>query len=164
MIGDRIDTTKTKYGAAIGLIKGDEIFLSRRVDTPVFPKKWQFANGRLRGEEDSKDAATRIVEEQTGIYIAKPRLHFLHSIQVTETAEFYYLFLLHLNEGEVPMIQTIYWKHYSDWKSFKLEKAVVLDLVPGIRTPIRKLLITYLRLKSQTDEEIERRAQQTLAF
>lgn len=158
MIGEPVTTTtttKTKYGAAVGLIKGEEIFLSRRVDTPVFANKWQFANGRLRGEEDSKAAACRIVEEQTGIFTTPDRLHFLHAIQLTEVDEFYYLYLLHLKPVEAPILQEVYKKYFSDWRSFKLDKAVVLDLVPGIRVPIRKLLITLLRLKS---EETRQRA------
>jgi ADP-ribose pyrophosphatase YjhB (NUDIX family) len=143
MIGDPI-TRRTKY---------EEIYLSRRVDTPIFPKKWQFVNGPLRGQEESKEAALRVLEEQTGIYATKDRLHFLHSIQLTETEEFYYLFLMHLRPTEAPIQQVVYKKFYSDWRAFKLEKAVVLDLVPGIRTPIRKLLITLTRIKANETRE-----------
>ena len=159
MIGERVITSKTKYGAAIGLIKGEEIFLSRRVDTPLYAKKWQFANGRLRGEEDSKEAACRIVEEQTGIFTTPDRLHYLHLTQLTDIDECYYTFLLNLRPTECPVLQELYKKFFSDWRAFKLEKAVVLDLVPGIRVPIRKLLVTLLRLKSEATTQ-----QRILAF
>ena len=115
----------TKYGAAIGLFRGKEIYMSRRIDVPLFPKKWQFVNGRLKGSEQSLDAAIRILQEQTGIKIDKSRLHYITGIPYTATNEYYYVYLVHLQDLEIPINTDI--EHRSDWKLFSLEAAIVLE-------------------------------------
>ena len=137
----------TRYGAAIGLIKGKEVYLSRRIDTPLFPKKWQFANGRLKGQEQSQDSAVRIVEEQTGIKIGKDRLYYLRAVTIPDSNEFYYIYLVHLQDSETPI--NVDNKYFSDWKLFNLTAAGVLDLVPGIRTILRKLNKSLLKVEAE---------------
>ena len=56
--------TATRYGVVVGLVKGTEIYLSRRIDDKkfAFPKKWQFLNGYLKETlEISIEAAHRTV-------------------------------------------------------------------------------------------------------
>lgn len=138
--------TATRYGAAIGLFQGKEIFLSRRVDTPLFAKKWQIVNARLKGIEQSQEGAIRIVEDQTGIQLTRDRLHYISSITLSDTAEFYYVYLVHLKDGETPINSDT--KYRTEWKKFKLENAVVLDLVPGIRPVLRKLLRCLIKVEA----------------
>ena len=145
MIGDRIDTPATMYGAAIGLFDGKEVYLSRRIDTPQFPKKWQFVNARLRPSEQSQSGAIRVVEDQTGIQLTNDRLHYVNAITLTDTHEFYYVYLVHLRADEKPINSDT--KYRSEWKKFKLENAVVLDLVPGIRTILRRLLRCLIKVE-----------------
>lgn len=145
------DKPKTLYGAAIGLFKGDEVILSRRIDTPKFPKKWQFCNGRLRGQEQSQDAAIRIVKEQTGIQLDKKQLHYINSISLAESHEFYYVYLVHLKDDEKPTNTDT--KYRSNWRQFKLGNACVLDLVPGIRNILRKLLSCLIKVREMEAKE-----------
>ena len=139
-------TEHTRYGVAVGLIKDKAIYLSRRIDTPMFPKKWQFVNGWLWGSEQSQDAALRVVETQTGIKIEKDRLNYINSLTVTESNEFYYIYLVHLEDSETPTNTDI--KYRSDWKLFPLEAASILDLVPGLRTIIRRTRIALVRVEA----------------
>jgi 8-oxo-dGTP pyrophosphatase MutT (NUDIX family) len=127
----------TRYGVAIGLVKDKEIYLSRRAEVVMFPKKWQFVNGRMRGAELSRDAAVRIIESETGIVINKERLHDTGTLTVDESGEFYYVYLVHLNEGECPSISSE--TFHGAWRAFPLPSAVVLDLVPGLRKVLRGL-------------------------
>jgi len=73
----------TLYGAAVVLIKNKQIYLSRRTEKVMFPKKWQFINGRLRNMEQSMDTAERLVEEQTKLKIDRRRLYFATNITVS---------------------------------------------------------------------------------
>ncbi len=139
----------TRYGAAIGLFKGKEIYLSRRIDVPLFPKKWQFVNGGLKGSEQSLDAAMRVVAEQTGITIDKSRLHYITGIPCTQTNEYYYVYLVHLQDLEIPVNTDI--QHRSDWRLFSLESAIVLDVVPGLRHILVKARRGLLKLEAETD-------------
>ena len=135
--------TPTRYGVVVGLVKGTEIYLSRRTDEKkyAFPKKWQFVNGYLKETlEISIEAAHRETLRETGLDIHKSRFYYLNSITVGN--EFYYIYLVHLNENESPVeIDEKIFGH-SNWKAFPLDKAVVLDLVPCLRTILRKLLKT----------------------
>jgi ADP-ribose pyrophosphatase YjhB (NUDIX family) len=140
---------RTLYGAAIGLFKGKEVYLSRRIDTPLFPKKWQFLNGRLKGIEQSQDGAVRIVEEQTGIKVDKSRLHYINSVTIAESGEFYYVYLVHLQDSEIPVNTDN--KYRSDWKLFNLTAASVLDLVPGIRHILKKLNKCLIKVEAESD-------------
>ena len=145
MISDNTDNIKIRYGVAVGLFKDKEVLLSRRIDTPLFSKKWQFVNGNVKFEEDSKDSAVRLVEDQTGIKIDKTQLYYSHTITIGETKEFYYIYLVHLKDTDIPSNTDT--KYRSDWKIFSLKNAVVLDLVPGIRPILRKLLRCLIKVE-----------------
>ena len=137
----------TIYGAAVGFFRGKEVYLCRRIDTPLFPKKWQFANGRLHGTEQSQDAAVRIMAEQTGIKIDRSRLNYVTSLTINETNEFYYIYLVHLEDSEIPVNMDMVYK--SDWKLFSMKASVVLDLVPGIRHILLKLHRALIKFEAR---------------
>jgi 8-oxo-dGTP pyrophosphatase MutT (NUDIX family) len=139
----------TRYGTAIGLFKGKEIYMSRRIDVPLFPKKWQFVNGRLKGAEQSLDAAVRIVKDQTGITVDKSRLHYVTGIPYTATNEYYYVYLVHLQDSEIPVNTDS--AHRSDWKLFVLGAAIVLDVVPGLRHILVKAHKGLLKVEAESD-------------
>jgi 8-oxo-dGTP pyrophosphatase MutT (NUDIX family) len=139
-----------RYGTAIGLFKGKEVYLSRRIEVPLFPKKWQFANGRLKGGEQSLDAAIRVVEEQTGIKIDKSRLNYVTGIPYTATNEYYYAYLVHLEDSEIPANTDK--KYRSDWRLFDLESAIVLDVVPGLRRILVKTRRALLKVEEESDQ------------
>lgn len=134
---------KTRYGVCVGLVKDREIYLSRRIDTKTFPKKWQIVNGYLKdGFELSYDAATRIIEQETGIHIDSPRMFSAKTLTLPGSSEFYYVFLVHLAEDETPAPVDEKEMNHSEWKSFPLDKAIVLDMVPGLRKIIRSLKLS----------------------
>ena len=139
----------TRYGVAVGLFKGKEVYLSRRSEKIIFGKKWQFINGRMRGAEVSAEGALRLVEEQTGITITKDRLHDVGNISVEQTGEFYYVYLVHLKEGECPTNPDE--KIRGPWRLFPMEASIVLDLVPGVRNILRKLHKCLAKVELETN-------------
>ena len=139
-------SSNTLYGAAVVLIKNKQIYLSRRTEKVMFPKKWQFINGRLRNMEQSMDTAERLVEEQTKLKVDRRRLFFATNITVSESNEFYYVYILNLTADEVPLNTCDRWR--GDWRIFPLDKASVLDVVPGIRPIIKALHRTLLKVEA----------------
>ena len=128
----------TVYGVVVCLVKNKQVYLSRRIDTTLFSKKWQFLNTWMRGSQSSFEAAINLVERETGIVITRDRLFFASSISLTSLHEFYYIYLVNLKDDEI--VVDIEDKHRSPWKPFPLLGAIVLDVVPAIRPILRKLL------------------------
>lgn len=129
------------------LIKNKQIYLSRRTEKVMFPKKWQFINGRLRNTEQSMATAERIIEEQTKLKIDPKRLFFATNITVGESNEFYYVYIVNLKDDETPVNTCERWR--GDWRLFPLDKASVLDVVPGIRGIIKGLHRSLLKMEAQ---------------
>jgi len=151
----------TTYGVAVGLVKDRGIYLSRRIDTPLFPKKWQFVNGAMKQGENGHTASIRIAQDQTGLIIAGSKLHYIGSITIDAADEFYFVYLVHLKEHEVPTNNNGVTDR-SDWKLFKMNAAVVLDLVPGLRHILFKLNKALLKVdleislkKTEHDDEYD---------
>ena len=139
----------TRYGVAVGLFKGKEVYLSRRSEKLIFGKKWQFINGRMKGAEVSREGALRLVEEQAGLKITSDRLHDVGSISIDQTGEFYYVYLVHLNEGECPSYMEE--KRRGRWRLVAMEASIVWDLVPGIRNILRGLNRCLKKLETETN-------------
>jgi len=137
--------TKTLYGVLIGLVQNKRVYLSRRLKVQLYPGKWQLINGHIRtGEEQSADASVRIVERDTGLKLDRNRFHYVHSVFIKEINEFYYVHLVHLKEDETPVSteNTV----VSALKSFKIADAVVLDVIPSVRSILKRLnasLVVY---------------------
>jgi len=153
-----LNNQKTFYGVAVVLEKNKQLYLSRRSENmAIFPKKWQFVNGRLGGSEISIKSGIRHVEEQTGIKLDQGRLVHAALMNIDEINECYYIYLVHLKESETPVNTNQ--RLRSDWRLFPLESAVVLDVIPCIRDIIKKLnknLIkfeTMQKLKDDLEEE-----------
>ena len=153
------DILSTRYGVAVGLFKDKKVYLSRRSEKTIFPKKWQFVNGRMKGAELSHAAAVRIVEEHTGIILTPERLHDIGNITVDESGEFYYVYLVHLQDGECPINFDNKFNFYGNWRAFSMESSIVLDLVPGLRNILRKLYKCLMKIEGEkaltTEEMIE---------
>lgn len=141
------ETPHTIYGSEVGLIKNRQIYLSRRTENVVRPKKWQLVHGVLRSGEQSMDAAIRILHDQTGLLITdKRRMQFVQSISTDDKSENYFLYLLNLEESENP--QNTCERFRGDWRLFELEKAEVLDVLEGVRGVLKKLLRTRKKYES----------------
>lgn len=141
------DIPKTKYGAAIFLFRGKEVYLSQRMWNQLhFSNMWQCIHGYVSGDyERYADAAVRIVKAETGIELTVARLSYIKSFMLG--SEFYYTYFVHLKEGEEPRKPTA--KDLilrSGFTSFPLERAVNLLLVPGLEKMLRKALSTFSRV------------------
>ena len=147
---------RKSYGSSVGLIKDKGIYLSRRIDTLLFSKKWQLINGLMQAGENGRTTAVRIINEQTGLVIPDSRLYYMSSYDVEAANELYFIYLVCLQDNEVPENKESAYR--SDWKFFKMEAAIVLDLIPGLRRFLFKLNRALLRV--ETEQRINQKKQQ----
>jgi len=143
------DILKTKYGAAIFLFKGKEVYLSQRMWNQLhFSNMWQCIHGYVSGDyERYADAAVRIVKAETGIELTVARLSYIKSFMLSN--EFYYTYFVHLKENEEPRKPTA--KDLtlrSAFTSFPLERAASLPVVPGLEKMLKKSLSTLIRINT----------------
>ena len=139
-------TTNTLYGTAVGCVKNGQLYLSRRTETVIYPKKWQLIHGRMKKGELSTEAAMRLLEDQTELKIYdRTRYHFVNHIE-SSNHEFYYVYLVNLMENEIP--KNTCDRFRGDWRTFDLEKAEVLDVVEGLRPIVKQLHKTKLKMET----------------
>ncbi len=137
----------TIYGVAVGMVRYGQVFLSRRTETVLYPKKWQFVNGRLKKGEVSVEAAMRVLADQTDIVINdRERFSFVKGISTNDHREFWFVYLVTLGDNDIPMNTCE--RFHGDWKPFDLERAEVLDVVDGIRPILRKMKKTKLKFET----------------
>ncbi len=137
----------TIYGSAVAVLKDGQIIMSRRSESVIFPKKWQFVHGRLHTGEMSIKAAIRLVYDQMDISIEdKMRFKFVKSIENDEKREMYFVYLLSLNSDEMPVNTCDRFR--GDWRAFDLEKAIPLDVIDGVRPILKKLHKTKLKYET----------------
>jgi hypothetical protein len=101
------DIPKTKYGVAICLFKGKEVYLSQRMWNQLcFSNMWQFVYGYVSNDyERYADSAVKVVKKETGIELTSDRLCYIKSFMLGN--EFYYTYFVHLKEGEEPRKATV---------------------------------------------------------
>lgn len=148
------DILKTKYGAAICLFKGNNVYLSQRTWNQLhYSNLWQFIHGYMIGDyERYADAAVRVVKLETGIELPVARLCYIKSFMLGN--EFYYTYFVHLKDDEEPRTPTA--KDLtlrSGYVSFPLERAANLMLVPNLEKMLRTALKTSGRLSSPVVED-----------
>lgn len=148
------DIPKTKYGVAICLFKGNDVYLSQRMWNQLhYSNMWQFVHGYVIGDyERYADAAVRVVKAEAGIELTVDRLCYIKSFLLG--SEFYYTYFVHLKEDEEPRKPTTQeLALHSAFTSFPLDRAVNLMLVPGLEKMLKTALKTLARLKPQIIEE-----------
>jgi len=163
IVGGMTDIPKTKYGAAVCLFKGEEVYLSQRQWNQLhFSNLWQFVHGYVKGDyERYADAAVRIVRNEAGIVLPVQRLCYIKSLMLNN--EFYYTYFVHLNENETPAAPTAEQLAFRGaFVSFPLQRAINLMLVPGLEKMLRMTLKTLARTKPPVIEE-ERNAWSCMA-
>lgn len=129
---------KTIYGVMVGVVKNQQVYMCRRTDVlKHYPKKWQFVNGRLNNNEQSYDAAERVLRDWMGLEIHRKRLTSVGTMKVDEINHFYYIYLLNLDKDEIPANTCSRWR--DDWRLFTLDKAIPLDVIPCIRGVLKKM-------------------------
>lgn len=156
---------KTIYGTIVIVTQGEKVLLSRRLETPMYSKKWQLINGRMHGgNEASSDTAVRVLERETGIQLPKEELIFMGSLTLSEIHQFYYIYAVNIPIA-TPLSddskkQT---KHRSDWRFFNLNNAVVLDVAPGIRSILIKLASGLNKVKRGIEpQELDKKKTQPI--
>lgn len=126
----------TLYTVAIGLMKGNDLYLSQRINTSNFSDLWQFAGGKLETNEQPLLGALRELKEETGLDLEMGRLLYLGSIVGDPTTKVCYTYYVKLSENESP-------KHtedtMTDWKLMSFDEALKLNLMPGLKNVIEKL-------------------------
>ena len=147
-------TDTTKYGVVLAVLKDRQLYMSQRTENVTYPKKWNVISGMMKADEQSIDAVDRMLGEQMLIKAEKKRFHFVESLN-TVTNELFYVYLLNLNPLEIPSDTK---KEYrNEWRLFSVKKAMVLDVVPGIRNIVRNLFrAEFYARTEETDKELRK--------
>ena len=128
----------TKNTVACALRCGDKLWMSKRINTPNFPDKWQFAGGKMdKGETNPIDASLREVKEETNLDIEISRLKYLSGIYGDPSTKCCYVYYVELNEDEIPVRTE---NSMTDWVLLSYDEAMAKDLMPGLTYTIRKLM------------------------
>ena len=146
---------KTKYGVAIALFKGNEVYLSQRMWNQLhYANAWQIVYGFTEGVyERYADAAVRIVKEETGMTLTIDRFFYIRSMMVGN--EFYYTYFVHLKDDEVPaQANKDQFSLRGNFISFPLDRAANMALVPHLgkvlKTALKALAKTVVEKESAT--------------
>jgi mutator protein MutT len=127
----------TKYTVSVGLIHGDKVYMSQRINTANFTNKWQFAGGKLEDNETPLMGGLREVAEETGLLINPNRFEWVMDILEDPTTKICYAYLVELKNNEIP--QRMETHKMSDWKLLTFDEALQLDLMPGLKTILTNL-------------------------
>ena len=134
----------TEHTVAVGLLLGNRIYLSKRLNTQNFPNKWQFPGGKLEENEDAIIGGIREVFEETGLKLKPDRLEYVNNIYGDPTTYCCHVYIVELDATEVPQL-TEYSK-MTEWRLFTYDLASHLDLMPGLDDIINWLAGKYDRL------------------
>ena len=131
-------TNRMEYATAVWLISNRQVYLCRRINTKTYHGKWQPVWRELALAELPMAGACKVVEEQTGILITESRLHWAQTLTSENVTSMCWVYLVHLKDDEIPRAPQE--PEISDWVLCRLDKAAILDLVPGFRVVAVKLL------------------------
>jgi 8-oxo-dGTP pyrophosphatase MutT (NUDIX family) len=121
---------------AVGLMKGDGLYLSKRLNTKTFSGLWQFAGGKLEDNELPIYGAIREVEEETGLKIDYSRLEYKVGIVGDPTTKVCYVYVVELEQNEIPKKME---ELATEWQWFTFDEALKLPLLPGIKELLTQL-------------------------
>lgn len=129
---------RMEYASAVWLVSDKQVYLCRRINTTTYHGKWQPVWRELAISELPMAGACKAVEEQTGLTITESRLHWAQTLSDENITRMCWVYLVHLNKDEIPRAPQD--MEMSDWVLCRLDKAAILDLVPGFRVIAVKLL------------------------
>ena len=127
-----------EYAIAVWLVSNKQVYLCRRISTDKLHNKWQPIWRELTKSELPQEGAIRAVEEQTGISIPITRLYWAQTLSNEDMTNMCWVYLVHLRNDEIPRAPQEL--DMSDWVLYRLDRAAILDLVPGFRVVAVKLL------------------------
>lgn len=129
---------RMEYAISVWLVSDKQVYLCRRINTEKFHGKWQPVWRELEMSELPMPGAVKAVEEQTGIVITESRLHWAQTISNENITNICWVYLVNLKNDEIPRAPQE--PEMSNWVLYRLDKAAILDLVPGFRVVAVKLL------------------------
>lgn len=127
-----------EYAASVWLISRKQVFLCRRINTKTYHGKWQPVWRELETSELPMTGACKAVEEQTGLIIDDNRLHWAQTLTTKDVTSMCWVYLVHLRNDEIPAAPQN--AELTDWILVRLDKATILDLIPGFRVIAVRLL------------------------
>jgi len=118
----------------IGIIKSkNKVLLGVRPEGNSFPGLWEFPGGKIELGESPEEALVRELNEELGISITDPKLHFAVTHSYSETG----LLLM--------FFEVIYWKgepknlHHSELKWYEASDLSSLDLPEANKKALKKI-------------------------
>jgi len=127
-----------EYAMAVWLVNKKQVYLCRRINTVTYHGKWQPVWRELAVAELPMDGAVNAVKEQMGLDIHKDRLQWAQTLTDDGITKMCWVYLVHLKDDELPRAPQE--PEMSDWVLTRLDKATILDLIPGFRViPINLL-------------------------
>lgn len=140
-----------EYSSAVWLVSNKQVYLCRRINTTTYHGKWQPVWRELTMGELPMKGAVDAVKEQTGIVITESRLQWAQTLSDEKITKMCWVYLVHLNNDEMPSVPQE--PEMSNWVLCRLDKASILDLVPGFRVVAINLL---KGLKKVSENECKR--------
>lgn len=125
---------------AVALVKGNRVYVSQRIGTKNFDKKWQFAGGKLEKNELPFDGGAREVKEETGLDIDPARLRLIGEVTEDVTTDKCYMYVVPLADFETPKKME---ELTSDWLLLPFDEVEKMDVMPGIKKVIETLKKIY---------------------
>lgn len=93
------------------------------------------------------DGAITAIKEQMGLDINKDRLQWAQTLSDGRITKMCWVYLVHLKDDELPRVPQE--PEISDWVLTRLDKAAILDLIPGFRV----IAINLLKSLKKTSEK-----------
>jgi len=126
----------TQHTACCALRCGNKLWMSQRVNTPNFTRKWQFAGGKCGDNENPINACLRELKEETNLDIDINRLKYLGGIYNDPSTHSCYVYYVDLSDTEFPVRTE---NTMTDWVLLSYEEALSKDLMPGLKESIEIL-------------------------
>jgi len=136
-----------EYSSAVWLVSNKQIYLCRRINTKTYHGKWQPVWRELAIGELPIEGSIAAVKEQTGIVITENRLQWAQTLSDDAITKMCWVYLVHLNNDEIPRAPQE--PEMSDWVLCRLDKASILDLVPGFRIIAINLLKSLKKVSTK---------------
>ena len=145
--GETEITTTMEYAMAVWLVNKKQVYLCRRLNTPTYKGKWQPVWRELAIAELPMDGAVASVKEQMGLDIDKDRLQWAQTLSDDKITKMCWVYLVHLKDDELPSAPQD--PDMTDWVLTRLDKATILDLIPGFRVIAINLLKSLKKVSTK---------------
>jgi 8-oxo-dGTP pyrophosphatase MutT (NUDIX family) len=137
-----IEESLITEGVSVLMLKGNQIFLSKRLNCTDFNGFWQSAGGKIEAGEIPAVAGVRELYEEAGIKADTDELINFGNLVLKTTARTYraHFFIHHLQEGILP--RNLEPDKHSDWILYDIKYMLCAkgSLLPGIKQKLLELI------------------------